>query len=292
MARTRTIVILVGVISMCACASLPSAPAATAERYPVWWAPEIGIESLDEIDALLAKPFPEEYRHRLYKYVWTRTATESWYQPEDPQPIDSCLALFEWLAADYKSRVGDWDGLEALRRAYAYCYALRALGRARPAQVSYVRDFVMDENTLDYLPALLGPWWCNPYSYPRALRANPEGAPWNRFLLESGSGGGGHGVVVAENRYTLVLQAWVSGDRRPFHVVEIIGRGDFNGDSLDDLLFRVTSVDYSPDTRESEYFLVSRRRGDEVLRVAEFLSPQYGERRRCVADPGELWEPR
>ena len=127
----------------------------------MWWAPEIGIESLDEIDALLAKPFPPELRHTLYTYVWQGRQIPSGkgFQPKDPQPIDNCLTLFQWLAAKYETHVYDWDGFQAYRRAYAYCYALRALKRARPAKISYVRDFVMDAHALDYLPALVGPWW-------------------------------------------------------------------------------------------------------------------------------------
>ena len=258
----------------------------------MWWAPEIGIESLDEIDALLAKPFPPELRHTLYTYVWQGRQIPSGkgFQPKDPQPIDNCLTLFQWLAAKYETHVYDWDGFQAYRRAYAYCYALRALKRARPAKISYVRDFVMDALALDYLPALVGPWWsCRLYT--EVVEANRGGVPWGRFDFESGSVGGVHRVAVAENHNVLVLQACSSGDRRPYLVVEIIGRGDFNGDGLDDLLLRMTSMGYSPDTRESEYFLVSRRRGDKVLRGAEVLSPLH-DRGRCAPGPDELWEPR
>ena len=92
MAHVRLIATLVGVLSMCAGFILP-APAAAAERYPVWWTPEIGNESLNEIDALLAEPFPPEFRHRLYKFDYSRG---KWESPiVDRQPIEDCLSLFE-----------------------------------------------------------------------------------------------------------------------------------------------------------------------------------------------------
>ena len=41
-------------------APVAASGAAQAEGpYPAWWAPELGLESLDEIDAKLAEPFPE-----------------------------------------------------------------------------------------------------------------------------------------------------------------------------------------------------------------------------------------
>ena len=46
-----------------------AAPSSHAgEAYPVWWAPELRLESLDEIDAELARRFPEEQRFRLYQF--------------------------------------------------------------------------------------------------------------------------------------------------------------------------------------------------------------------------------
>ena len=41
--------------------------AGAAERYPVWWSPELGLKSLDDIDARLAKPFSSEERLTLFE---------------------------------------------------------------------------------------------------------------------------------------------------------------------------------------------------------------------------------
>ena len=98
MPRANPIMVLAAGLGLAA--GYLSAPAGAAERYPVWWAPEIGIESLDEIDALLAEPFPEEFRHRLYKFDYSRG---KWESPiVDRQPIEDCLSLFEWLKAGYR----------------------------------------------------------------------------------------------------------------------------------------------------------------------------------------------
>ena len=74
-------------------------------------------------------------------------------------------------------------------------------------------------------------------------------------------------------------------------VFEIIGRGDFNNDGLDDILLRMTFVDYPPDEyNTSELFLLSRHRPDDVLRVAEVLSPMHAERNRCIPRVDDLWQ--
>ena len=286
MARTRIIAVLAW--ALCVCAGVLSASAA-AQRYPVWWAPEIGIASLDEIDALLAKPFAEEHRHWLYKFEYRGR----WESPfVDQQPIDDCLSLFERLAAGYESGVEDRDELLAYRRTYPRCYALLALKRAKPVRVSYVRDFVMDANTLDYMPAMLGYWWCSPRSYPQVVRANRDGVPWNRFDFGYESGWG-YRVGVVKNRNVFVLQTWAEDHGRRYdEIFEIIGRGDFNDDGLDDLLVRVTVADHPPEDVISELFLLSRVHTDSVLRVAAILSPLDNERNRCAPGPDELWRRR
>ncbi len=284
MERTRLIAVLAGAI--CAVAGCLSAPADADERYPVWWAPEIGIASLDEIDTLLAGPFPEEFRHKLYKFDYARGKRVS--PIVDQQPIENCLSLFEWMSAGYTWGVDDRDELLAYRRAYPYCYTLRALKRAKPPTASYVRDFVMDLDTLDYMPTLLGYWWCSPRSYPRVVRANRGGIPWNRFDFRSGSGG--YGVAVVKDSNVFVLQAWGDANSHNYdEVFAIIGRGDFNNDGLDDLLLRMTSVRLSSGRKRSELFLLSRSRAEDVLRVAEVLSPLISDRNGCVPEPYELW---
>ena len=282
MPRARRVVVLAGAI--CVCASFLSAPATAAERYPVWWAPEFGIESLEEIDALLAKPFPEELRNRLYKFDYGRN---DWQTPVDEQPIDDCLSLFEWLAAGY-----EWglprDNLLAYRLAYPYCSTLLALKRARPAQASYVRDFVMNLDTLDYMPSLVGYWTCRELL--SHLQANLEGLSWNRFDFGYHSGWG-YRMAVVENRNTFVLQTWAEDHSRGYdEVFEIIARGDFNGDGLDDLVLRMTFVSHRSGSKRPELFLLTRLDADDVLRVAEVISPLDSERNRCVPRPDELWK--
>ena len=142
MAHVRLIATLVGVLSMCAgfilmCAGfiLP-APAAAAERYPVWWTPEIGNESLNEIDALLAEPFPPEFRHRLYKYrLETREKTGLRNYLVGEKLVDDCVSLFELTSDGYEPGL-PFDNFWRYRRAFPGRYALRALARATPAGMS------------------------------------------------------------------------------------------------------------------------------------------------------------
>jgi hypothetical protein len=54
---------------------------------------------------------------------------------------------------------------------------------------------------------------------------------------------------------------------------------------------RTTFVDHPPDEyNTSDLFLLSRHRADDVLRVAEVLSPMHAERSRCIPSVDELWK--
>ena len=92
---------------------IAAAGAASAEApYPVWWAPELGLESLDEIDAALARPFPEGKRGVFHKFGRHMVGTGAAAYPGewgslDAQPIDNCLAFLKWTDEGYQHDNGD-----------------------------------------------------------------------------------------------------------------------------------------------------------------------------------------
>ena len=171
--------------------------------------------------------------------------------------VDSCASL----------TIANEDGLHVdvshkLRRAFqaaeADCKLLRWLrDRAQPARMSALRDFVFEIDALDNLPAVLMP---NPSDdqYCRARAANDKGVPWRRFedtpLVE---------VPSAE----LLVVLTERGGR----YLEIVARGDFNGDGWDDVVVGHSGApsEVSPD--KHDLMAMTRTQPDAVLRAIEPL---------------------
>jgi hypothetical protein len=87
---------------------------AYSETYPVWWAPELGLESLDDIDAKLAEPFAEGKRVVFHKFGHHMvgegdTAYLGEWGSLDARLIDNCLAYLKWTDEGYRFETTDED---------------------------------------------------------------------------------------------------------------------------------------------------------------------------------------
>ena len=145
--------------------------------------------------------------------------------------VSSCNLLFE---AD--SRGLDVEGMEAPQAGYLYrrlvCYAGRALDAMQAATVSHVSDYVLDSGTLADLPAELG-YPDSPGQLEEALRIDEGGGRMGDFLENvagiadlSAVRTSGHGLRLEDG--TLWTREWL-----------LLGRGDFDGDGVEDLLVGV-----------------------------------------------------
>ncbi len=103
--------------------------ASGGETYPVWWAPELGLENLDEIDAALARRFPEGKRAVFHKFGRHMVGEgETAYLGEwgslDAQPIDNCVAYLKWTDEGYQFENTDEDSYWVYEIKGAYILSL------------------------------------------------------------------------------------------------------------------------------------------------------------------------
>jgi hypothetical protein len=230
--------------------------------YPIWWSPRLGLESLDQVEARLDDPFPLGIEVVLsHPTMKPRLDPDRIHGPLLPnqEAARNCRDLVDLMARAYIR--GNYELFTALG---PRCHALEALRRARPARTSHLRDFVFDERAIGYLPAMLGPLGNCEYLRDM-LEANRRGPPWGMFRTDYPYFR--IGTVESGDRDSLIVTGKPIWESTWVSTIEIYGRGDFNGDGLDDLLVR-TDVDEGIASWGPRLFLVTRAGPKETLRVA------------------------
>lgn len=235
------------------------------EVYPIWWSPSLELDSLDQIDDRLERKFWPDQSEGIpvYKGEW----------PGDDQSfIDSCASYDKLRKEGYYARYN--HDMKILLFHTAKCHAIEMLREANPAKKSYVRDFKLDADSINYLPALVDA----SASCDRLCRqyvANERRISWKEFAgLDSQS-------MKYEGDY--VMEGEVSGSDL---TLEILARADFNGDGLEDLLLMVDADAIGGTWGTTRLYLLSREKPESVLWVLdaedEICSPvSY---RPCDAD--------
>jgi hypothetical protein len=237
-------------------ALLASTPAEADRAFSVWWSPLLDLASLSALDSELARPF--ERPLELGK--------------GDRAAVNDCLDLTRRAAQGYLP--ADQSESEVFSSLSGHCWALAALREARPARASYLRDFTMTSGAMDVLPAMVGVEWCFD-QLGRVLEANREGVSWSDFVLADPWSEPSDYRVVAADPTSIVVERIVlpyGSDVRHERRVAIFGRGDFNGDEVDDLLLRTDWRD-GADVGTALY-VVSRLDRDLPLRVVATWGPQ------------------
>ena len=164
--------VIVGGVLLAAVLLTLSAPAQAHETtapYPVWWSDKLRLESLEQVEARLEGPFWESGEsYPVYKGTGDERMEAT---------VDTCnmrRGLFEEgyfaEAPQQYSEVYLW----------AMCDALEKLATVRPAQQSFVRNFVFDRNAMDLLPGIVGgaescSFLC------RLKRDNEKGITWTQL---------------------------------------------------------------------------------------------------------------
>ena len=222
---------------------------ATAEGpYPIWWSEKLRLASLEQIETRLEEPFWDNGGYTVFKGRGdTRTETT----------VDACNMRRRLFEEGYEAGASQRYFEVYL---WAMCDALEKLATAKPADRSFVRNFVFDRNTFDLLPAIVGGGGsCNFLC--RLKRDNKKGITWTQhqdslfkqytteissipvssvvrsiqvkddktatILIENVQ------EIPIEEERTTIWSYWV--DRYP---LEILAYGDFNDDNLEDMLMR------------------------------------------------------
>ncbi len=124
----------------------PVGPVLAAEDgpYPIWWSDKLRLESLEQVEARLEGPFWESGEsYTVYKGVGDGRSETT---------VDTCNMRRDLFEEGYYAEAPQQYFEVYL---WAMCDALETLGTARPAQRSFVRNFVFDRNAMNVLPAFI-----------------------------------------------------------------------------------------------------------------------------------------
>jgi len=216
--------------------------------YPVWWSPVLELDSLDDIDARLRQAeWPESGGLPLAKGMG---------EAREETSAVNCIEL-ERLVADGFYGIGS-NGYGIQLYTQALCRGIEAMRRAQPAETSYLREFVLDEEAIHLLPAMVDISPSCDYRC-RQWVANERRIPLSRFepVIRV--------TVKSDEEMRIRTIDWVS-------IVTILGRGDFDGDGLDNLLVLIDGGSMSGTWGGAALYLLARDAADRVLFVAEELT--------------------
>jgi hypothetical protein len=217
--------------------------------YPVWWSPVLELDSLEAIDAQLERALWPGDDEGLPLAKWDGENREE-------ASAVNCIELERLVAADFYGIGSNGFGIQQYTQ--ALCRGIEAMRWAQPAETSYLRDFVLDEEAMHLLPAMVN--IAMPCDFLCRQRvANERRIPLSRFepVIRV--------TVKSDEEIRIRTIDWVS-------IVTMLGRGDFNGDGLDDLLVLANGGSMSGTWSGAELYLLSRDAADAVLFVAEELT--------------------
>ena len=238
----------IAVVAALTLVSLAPAAADEGEKYPIWWSPRLQLESLDKIDERLRTPlFPSEDGMRVFK-------GEGKWAERKRATVKDCNSLFQLIDDGYEPKL--YTEFRHLLYLGALCRAAIAFQRARPAKLSHVRDFVFDAEAVNYLPAMvfIGVdcyWRCRQYV------ANERRISLPRFEEEDLK------VRVVTDIAINVEMSWSKIS------LEIVGRADFSGDGLEDLMVFSYWRAIGGPAGYAKYFILTRESPDAVLYVLD-----------------------
>ena len=223
--------------------------------------PSLELESLDNIDERLGEPlYPSGGGFALYKG-----------QRDEGQKAvaDSCKSLNRLMKEGYTAFFN--YRIKFLLVLLAECRAIRMLREAQPAKKSYVREFKLDANSINYLPALVDvaascDRLCRQYA------ANDRRIPLIKFVDAE------HLIVDPTSDYRMDVKTFGSD-----LTMEILVRADFNGDGLEDLLLWINAGAIGGTWGTTQTYLLSRESPDGVLWVLD-AEKRLCSRYKCKTD--------
>ncbi len=249
--KASNISIIAAVTALLLAVSGPAAAAAEGP-YPVWWSPALELDSLDAIDA------------RLGRELWT-------YYPEGMPLIKSdgdtltevqavnCIDLERFVEEGYEGRGSHGFWLRQYQQ--AVCSAIALLKQAAPARESFLRDFRLDVETVNFLPAIV---YLSPSCYLMCWddAANELRVPLSRV----------HQILLVQIYSATEMIFWsFDWDIR----LAILARADFNSDGLEDMLVLASGGSISGTGASARTYILTRDAANAVLHGLNFDELSY-----------------
>jgi hypothetical protein len=232
------------VISSPVVRSQSAAPkAARKQGYTVQYSPRLNLSSASEIDQRLQAPFTEGTAH--------------------PAGVDNCTQLLDKCGYALQEGCGSQSSSASDRDAQAQksslvdCLILREMQHATPSTTSHVAELNWDEHILPLLPPQLA-INVSAESLGKAKAAATRGESWPDFDKSAAASGDGPDQIV------------VQGDGFVERVI-LWGRGDFNGDGIQDLLVQSLDTLTGGTYRNTRLFILTRKTPRGKLAVVRVL---------------------
>ena len=204
------------------CLIMLSIPALVyAEEYPVRWTKHIKINSIDEIDSILNN-YVDEYagttheltlvnddgdKHKVTTYKRYRELQDNGYYPET-----------------------NWDILYQFRFT-ENCTSLELLKKAKPSNVSYIKDFDLTDNPLEALPPTLDLINTSD-EIEKAEETIRQGKTWKAYDPTA--------IFEIKDEYTIHIESGDDEHGGSDIYITLQAWGDFNNDGIEDVLLLVT----------------------------------------------------
>lgn len=236
-----------GVVTVMLLMSFADALPAEDETHPIWWSPSLGLEKLDDAEKYLEDPASLGGGVSLIKVEGDERQEAT---------AESCGSLNRLMQKGYHAGFA-MHSIRVVLYHLAKCYAIELLLEARPAKKSYVRDFRLDADSMNYLPAMVKPspscdWLCRQYV------ANERRISWKQFEPT--------GILSVDHVSDHQIKVETSGTNLS---MEILARADFNGDGLEDLLLWVHAGAIGGTWGTTKLYLLSREKPESVLWVLD-----------------------
>lgn len=198
--------------------------------YPVQYSSRLNLSSASEIDKRLDAPFAE--------------GTAPTGVNNCTQLLAKCGVASKWNCASQFPSTSDRD-LDALKWTFADCLVLRELQLATPATSSHVAELKWDEHVLLLLPPQLA-INVSDELIRKAKEAAARGESWSNFDKSATAGRDGPDQIV------------VQGDGFVERVI-LWGRGNFDGDGVEELLVQTLDTLTGGTYRNTRLFILTRK---------------------------------
>ena len=244
--RRRQIARTVGLAVLWAGLAFASPAPADEPPYPVWWSPVLELDSMEGIDARLARALWEHDPEgmTLYKSEGdTRLEVEA----------NSCIELKRLVDDGYEGVGSRGYWLRQLKQ--AECTAITMLKDAESASTSYLHDFRLDSSSVNYLPAAAA-------LKPSCYRMCREAAANDRRIPLTGV----YEVIGVDALSDGQLDFWLNDWKIR---LTILARADFTGDGLEDLLLLSSGGTIMGRGASAHLFLLTREASNTVFHVPD-----------------------
>lgn len=183
--------------------------------YPLSWTSEVKIKDLNDLDSLFDKPVDMSRACEDCSLELTNGKDEN-----RKVKITTCREFFDekyknfYTYTTYDITMESWFMLE--------CNTLKFLKNSTPSKVSYLSDFVLSEDTIKYLPAMLVCWFYGSEEVSEIM---------NKTLkdLEPKL------KVKVKDKFNLDLEYDDTSN-----TIKLLAWGDFNHDGIEDVLLFLT----------------------------------------------------